>query len=337
LPPVIPDVYRDDPAGAPYPQFLPPPVNTPLARDGRFTFDALNVYANAAVDVDIPSAPPVGSAASIRFYADHQRVSPGSFASLDWPLLVGEASVSVEGRVTAFAPAFLPLFEQLRSAPAAGYAVPRTGGPSRNGAAHVAGMNYDRAGVAAICTGCHAGHTLMPVPTDVDAPWSNLAPGARVTASSTRAGANTDGVVDRKVFLGPIRRYWTSAAGQTLQQWVELEFPVPVVVRAVRLYAPRPGDEANASLTVTATRVTVRDGNGSELDARTTGSVLMFGTTVAFGDVTARRVRVEILGGTGTFDGQAVVGLAEVEVIAKGAGLRQAPDDALFRDGFDMP
>jgi hypothetical protein len=336
LPPILPDVYRDRPMQAPYPAFLPPAGATPLTRDGVFTFDALNVYANAAVDVDMPSAPPVGSAASIRFYADHQRTSPGSFASLDWPLLVGETPVSVEGRVTALAPAFLPLFEQLRSAPGARYAVPRTGAPGRSGAAHVAGMNYDRAGVVAVCTGCHAGHTLMPVPTEANAPWSNLAPGATVTASSTRAGARTDGLVDRQVFLGPIRRYWTSAAGQTLGQWVELEFPVPVVVRTVRLYAPRPGDEANASLAVTATRVSVRDAAGNELDARTTGGVLMFGTAVAFNDVTARRVRVEILGGTGTFDGQAVVGLAEVEVIAKGAGIRDTPEDAIFDDAFDV-
>lgn len=334
-PPLAPDIYRDQPAQAPYPQFLPPAGATPLSRDGTFAFDARNVYANAAVDVDIPSAPAVGSAASIRFYADHQRTSPGSFDTLDWPLLIGEAPVSPEGRATAQAPAFLPLFEQLRGAPGARYTVPRTGAPGRNGAAHVGGMNYDRAGVVAACTGCHAGHTLMPVPDDTQAPWSNLAPGATVTASSARAGARTDGLVDRKVFLGAIRRYWTSAAGQTTGQWVELYFPVPVVVRKVRLYAPRPGDEANASLTVTATRVSLRDDAGVELDARTTGGITMFGTDVGFLDVTARRVRVEILGGTGTFDGQAVVGLAEVEAISKGAGIRNEPDDAIFRDALD--
>ena len=335
LPPVLPDIYRDQPAQAPYPQFLPPAGATPIARDGGFLFDALNVYANAAVDIDIPSAPMVGSAASIRFYADHQRTAPGSFATLDWPLLIGEAPISPEGRVRSPAPAFLPLFEQLRSAPGARYAVPRTGAPQRSGAAHVGGMNYDRAGVVAACTGCHAGHTLMPVPDETNAPWSNLAPGASVGASSTRPGARGDGLIDRKVFLGPIRRYWTSAPGQTTGQWIELYFPVPVVVRTVRLYAPRPGDEANSTLQVTATRVTVRDDAGNVLDTRTTGGVLMFGTDATFMDVTARRVRVEILGGTGTFDGQAVVGLAEVEVIAKGAGIRNEPEDGVFWDGFE--
>jgi hypothetical protein len=331
---VLPDVYRDQPISAPYPQFLPPPAGT-APRDGTFVFDARNVYANAAVDVDIPSAPAVGSAASIRFYADHQRTAPGTFASLDWPLLLGEQAISAAGRVSANAPAFLPLFEQMRTAASAGYTVPRTGWPRGDGRAHVAGMNHDRAGVAAQCSGCHAGHTLIPVPSEADAPWSNLAPGAALHASSTRPGGRRDGLVDRKVFLGPIRAYWTSTPGQVNGQWVELEFPVPVAVRRVRLYNPRPGDEANSSLQVTSTRVTLRDANGSVLDTRTTGSLLLFGTDVGFADVTARRVRVEILGVTGTFDGAAAAGLAEIEVIAKGLAVNALPDDRVFRDEFE--
>jgi hypothetical protein len=335
LPPVLPDIYRDTPQLAPYPHFLPPPHGT-APRDGSFVFDARNVYANAAVDVDIPSAPAVGSAASIRFYADHQRTAPGTFPSLDWPVFLGEQAVSAAGRVSANAPAFLPLFEQLRSAASAGYEVPRTGWPRGDGRAHVAGMNHDRAGVAALCSGCHAGHTLIPVPSETDAPWSNLAPGARLHASTTRPGANRDGLVDRKVFLGAIRAYWTSAPGQVSGQWVELEFPVSVAVRRVRLYNPRPGDEANSSLQVTSTRVTLRDASGGVLDTRTTGGLLLFGTDVGFADVAARRVRVEILGVTGTFDGAAAAGLAEVEVIAKGLAIDTAAEDRLFRDAFEQ-
>ncbi|TDR41596.1 hypothetical protein DFR29_11079 [Tahibacter aquaticus] len=335
VPPVIPDIYRDAPASAPYPQFLPPPAGT-APRDGTFVFDARNVYANAAVDVDIPSAPAVGSAASIRFYADHQRQAPGTFPSLDWPLFLGEQAISAAGKVSANAPAFLPLFEQLRSSAAAGYAVPRTGWPRGNSVAHVAGMNHDRAGVVAQCTGCHAGHTLIPVPSESNAPWSNLAPGAQVTVSSARAGAGGDGLIDRKVFLGPVRAYWTSAPGQVSGQWAELEFPVPVIVRRVRLYNPRPGDEADSSVQVTSTRVTLRDGAGNVVDTRTSGSVLLFGTDVNFVDVGARRVRVEITGVTGTFDGSAAAGLAEIEVIAKGDGIRMTPQDRLFRDNFQL-
>jgi hypothetical protein len=70
------------------------------------------------------------------------------------------------------------------------------------------------------------------------------------------------------------------------------------------------------------------------LATRSTGSVLSFGTSVNFGDITARRVRVEILGGTGTFDGAAAVGLAEIEVIGKGLAISAIAEDRLFRDDF---
>jgi hypothetical protein len=45
-------------------------------------------------------------------------------------------------------------------------------------------------------------------------------------------------------------------------------------------------------------------------------------------------VRVEILGGTGTFDGAAAVGLAEIEVIGKGLAISAIAEDRLFRDDF---
>jgi hypothetical protein len=46
---------------------------------------------------------------------------------------------------------------------------------------------------------------------------------------------------------------------------------------------------------------------------------------------------VEILGVTGTFDGAAAAGLAEVEVIAKGLAIDMAAEDRLFRDAFERP
>jgi hypothetical protein len=47
--------------------------------------------------MDIVSAPAVGSAATIRFFLDHQRTSPGSFPNLDWPILLGEAPLAADG------------------------------------------------------------------------------------------------------------------------------------------------------------------------------------------------------------------------------------------------
>jgi hypothetical protein len=189
------------------------------------------------------------------------------------------------------------------------------------GAAHVAGMNFGVEGEVQRCVGCHAGHSMIPVPeNDEAAKWSNLAPGAAVRVSSTRSENENTGVIDRRVLNDNIRRYWTSAPGQTTNQWVELVFPVPVTVRTVRLYNPRQGDEANSSLVVH--QATVRlysDAAGSvEVGSATTGQLSVSGTDVPFNDVRARVVRVELNSVSGTFFGDRVAGLAEIEVIARG-------------------
>lgn len=319
-PPVLPDMFRDDPS-TPAAPALPPGASGPYDGAGTFVFDALNVYANAPVDVDIVSAIPVGSAGTIRFFLDHQRTSPGSFPALDWPILLGEKAVSPDGAVQdPKAPAYLSLFEQIRT-PMPGYSVPLTGGPHPDGAAHVAGMNFGVPGAVARCVGCHAGHTMIEVPVnDADAKFSNLAPGAAVSVSSTRDADQDENVVDRRVMKGEIWRTWTSAQDQVNGQWVTLTFPVPVTVRTVRLYSPRQGDEANSTLEVKGATVRLFSdaGGQSEVASEITGAVDVQGTDVAMGDVKARVVRVELDEVSGTFYGMQVAGLAEIEVIARG-------------------
>lgn len=310
LPPVIPDAITQTPSP------LPPPANGPYDQDGTFIFNALNVYGNGPVDMDIVHAPAVGSAATIRFFIDHQRQSPGSFPNLDWPILLAELPISPAGAVVnPSAPANVPLFEQIRSA---SNVVPLTGNA---GAAHVAGMNYGRPGENARCIGCHAGHSMIPLPAnDADAQWSNLAPGAEVVVSSSRNSLYNRGVNDRRVMKGEIWRYWTSAPDQQTNQWVKLIFPVPVTVRAVRLYNPRQGDEANSTLQVQSTTVRLfSDAAGAnQVAAQSTGPLAVTGTTVHFPDVRARVVQVDITGMTGTFYGMRVASIAEIEVIARG-------------------
>lgn len=315
VPPVLPDALGPESN----PALLPPDGDGPFDAEGSFLFDARNVYANGPVDMDIVSAPPVGSATTIRFFVDHQRTSPGSFPNLDWPILLGAAPLPADGAIQALAPAHLPLFEQLRG-PAG---VPLTRGPNGvSGAAHVAGMNYGRPGTVASCVGCHAGHTLIPLPPTPEAAlWSNLAPGAAVSVSSTRDAARNGGLTDRRVLAGEIWRYWSSSDAQPQSgQWVRLTFPVPVAVRAVRLYNPRFGDEANASIQVD--QATVRlyaDAAGSQLVASAPAAALaVAGTTVPFADVPARVVEVVLDDVSGTFYGMDVAALAEIEVVAKG-------------------
>jgi hypothetical protein len=316
-PPILADAV-------PPPAVQLPPTSNPatFTQNGTFLFNALNVFFNAPVDVDIVSAPAIGSVASIRFFMDQQRISTGSFPGCDWPILLGEKTITASGAVSETAPAYVPLFEQLRSAVGGGV-VPLTAGPTGNdGAAHVTGMNYGPTGAVAKCVGCHAGHTMIPIPADPQ--WTNLAPGAQVTVSSSRDPKYNRGLIDRRVMKGEIWRYWGSDPGQSRNgQWVRLEFAVPIKVRTVRLYNARFGDEANSTLQVTNATVALCGdiACASVIATKTVASNLsVSGTNVSFADVpNVRAVRVTLNNTTGKFYGMSITSLAEIEVIASGA------------------
>ncbi|MDC6167443.1 TolB family protein [Paucibacter sp. XJ19-41] len=312
LPPVLP-------AAAATAAALPPPAQGPFDGDGSFVFRALNVFFNAPVDTEIVSAPAVGSASTLRFFIDQQRQSTGSFPHLDWPVLIDEAPVSPAGRVPdRRSPANVPLFEQLRGP---GGKVPLTGGPLPNGAAHVTGMNFGAPRSVASCVGCHTGHTQIPVPSSLEAiEYSNLAPGAMLSASSSHDVSRLGGLVDRMVQMGEIWRYWISANGQADEQWVRLSFLVPISVKEVRLYNPRPGDQAGSTLQVQRATVELcADSACQQVVAHNTvGRLAVDGTPVPFAKQRARAVRIRLHETGGTFYGMRVAGLAEVEVIAKG-------------------
>jgi hypothetical protein len=297
---------------------LPPLENGPYDVDGTFVFEDLNVYFNDRVDGIAMNAPAAGSAATIRFFLDSQRTSKGSFPTLDWPILLGERAISPDGAVIEpNAPANLPLFEQIRSGQ---NTVPLTTG-SLGGAAHVAGMNFGRPGQVARCVGCHAGHTTIPVPANPqDALWTNLAPGAQVLVSSTRASAKNRGLVDRRVLNGSILDYWSSEQGQSKYQWVKLTFLKPVTVRTVRLYNPRFGEEAQSSVRVLGATVRLYSDDRSfypSVVKSTAGALSVSGTDVVFDDLVAQVVYVSIDEVTGAFNGSPAASLAEVEVIGR--------------------
>jgi hypothetical protein len=318
LPPILPDAVTHVASA------LPPRAQGPYDIDGTFLFDSLNVFFNAPVDVPIINAPGVGSASLMAFFLDHQRLNPGSFERLDWPILLGTAPVAADGSVAPTPlPANLPLFEQLRSAQ---MRVPFTGRGSRGatpGAAHVAGMNYGRTGTRARCVGCHAGHTMIPVPpTDEEARWTNLAPGAAIVQSSVDpALEDTDGLVDRRVRTGRPEWFWRSHPSQSPDgQWVGLRFPLPVRVRTVRLYNPPQSDTLTTRVQSARVRLFADDGGQQEQASFTTGPISDDGTDVPFSDVVARMVGIEFLSVTGRTRYMNVASLAEVEVIARGEG-----------------
>ncbi|HXF86303.1 MAG TPA: S-layer homology domain-containing protein [Anaerolineales bacterium] len=327
LPPIIPDrVTRIASA-------LPPTAQGPYDIDGTFTFNALNVYFNAPVDAKIINAPPVGSAKTIRFFIDHQRdQQTGSFETLDWPILLKEVPVNPDGSVSTSAPANVPLFEQLRTSQSAGYKIPLTGPGltpgETGGAAHVAGMNFGRTGEVATCVGCHAGHTMIPVPANpADAQWTNLAPGATVTVSSTSNGS-PNGINDRRLRMDlpyeNSQKFWISNSGNLTAQWVKLTFPVPVTVRIVRLYNI-PSTDSSIRILNTTVKLYSDEAGTVQVASKTSGALSENGTDVVFNNVLARAVRIEFTSANGS-----TAALGEVEVIARGEG--HVGDNTTFAD-----
>ena len=300
---------------------LPPLENGPYDVGGTFTFNALNVYFNAPVDTEIISAMPAGSAGSIRFFIDHQRWQQnGSHESLDWPILMKEIPVERDGSITTSSPADVPLFEQIRSA-RPGYTVPLTGRTTQpielGGAAHVAGMNFGRPGETVTCVGCHAGHSMIPVPSPEQAQWTNLAPGATVRVSSLNASlSNSNGLIDRRVKMSfppnKLWKYWMSKSGLApTSQWVQLTFPVPVTVRTVRLWNI-PAADSSIKVMDAKVRLFIDREASYEVASNTSGALSENGTNVSFDDVYARTILIEFPSVSGS-----VAGLGEVEVIAR--------------------
>lgn len=301
VPPIIPDSVSLVAA------LLPPLETPPYDIDGTYQFAALNVYGNAPVDWNIPSAIPVGSAARIKFFLDHQRKSYGSFSDLDFPILIKEEPISAGGRVIVDSPANVQLFEQIRGnvpgMPIPFFGPPYPGSNPANyyvlpGAAHVAGQNFGRPGQVQRCIGCHAGHSMIPVPaTDAEAEWSNLAPGATGVANA---------LIDRRS---------SSSSSFTA---ATLTFPVSVKVRRVMLWG--------ASSTQAAVRL-YSDAGATTQVAQASGSAAAGGGSIAFTDVVARSVRVTLTAGTS---------LQEIEVIATGnLGSTPPPPPAACADSLD--
>lgn len=230
IPPIIPDQILQ------MAEFLPPTGMQDLWKEGSFVFDCRNIFFNSPVDDGILAAPGIGKLSTVRFFAgpmlDKQY---GSVEALDYPLLYNELPSDEFGRVLEpNSPANVPLFEQARSDLLLGYSVPRTGGGIMDGAAHVTGFNYGRPGQLVTCVGCHAGHSLIPVPEDPEKLlFTNLAPGAKITASNAM---NAPGyVIDKKNYTAS-KHWFTSEGIDPKGQWLKLKWAQQFYAKSIVLH-----------------------------------------------------------------------------------------------------
>lgn len=291
----------------------------PYHVDGIFTFHVLNVYANGPVDAPIVSGINIGQAAEIRFFVDHQtELLPAVEPSVNWPVEIGVLPFTAAGEAKdEQAPANTPLFEQVRAPDGT---VPKLGGPSTKGVAHVAGFNYGRPGSTSRCVGCHAGHTMIEVPqSDADAQFSNVAPGGTMTTSSSEKPEFDTSMINRKVNTDELGRAWYSDRGLAAGEWAQLSFPVPIDVRTVRPWAPLPFDSSDLTVDMVTVTLYADEAATEEITHKTLGPISRSGTDVPFDDVPCRAVRVTIDQVTGRHNGFEAAGLVELEVIARGS------------------
>ena len=117
-------------------------------------------------------------------------------------------------------------------------------------------------------------------------------------------------LIDRRASTEASFEHWRSTSGSPTTQWVQLTFPVPILVRNVRLYG---ATDTGNSVGATAVRLYSDAGATLLVAQTTTGSVADNGTSALFSDQQARSIRVAFTQVSGT---QAA--LREVEVIAAG-------------------
>ncbi|MBK9629523.1 MAG: hypothetical protein IPO62_00405 [Saprospiraceae bacterium] len=230
LPPIISDQIKDQAS------LLPPKDINDLRKDGSFEFDCRNIFYNSRVDDGIIAAPAIGGLSSVRFFASPlTKEQFGSLEMLNFPMLYNEIAVDDFGRVLEVgAPANVALFEQGRTSQSLGYKISRTGGGIMDGAAHVTGFNFGKPGQKVSCVGCHAGHSLIPVPEDPeDLFFHNIAPGAIINTSSSM---NAPGYLIDKKNKHATHHWFTPESVSPQGQWINLKWLAPVYTKSVVLH-----------------------------------------------------------------------------------------------------
>jgi hypothetical protein len=288
-------------------------------REDTFRFDCLNVYATGPVDSPFPDAPRIGAGVRIRFFATLARPEA---ATGDTAVLVRTSTIEPSGAVHEHdIPGDLPLFEQLVDDSGRVLRSPR-------GPAHVPGANFSRAGAGTKCIGCHVGHSALPAPrNNLEAKWFNAAPSARVEVASVAAGGRGGEALVDRVARGPVGRTgWiagpgslpaTAAEGANRPPAARLQWPVPIEVRGVVLYAPSPDRKVGTDLTIRSILIRFeRDGRevGRQLIART---LRPEGTRFAVPPVTIDAITVHPAAVRGRVEGRDAFALAEIEVEAR--------------------
>lgn len=295
-------------------------VDEAMRRGGTFRFKLENLFANAPVGNRIATAPPAGRDYTIEFYMNPQR--EGTLRP-EPPVLIGSRPIGPDGKVEMELPAGVPLLEILRR-PDGKVAVGRDGQ-----AFHVGGMNFGVAGREAKCVGCHAGHSQMEIPEDPS--WTNLAPGASVSATSTLSSVQLGltsffqpaVLVDR--LTDSLASEWASSNGEAgfpQSATVHLRWIQPIEARQITVHGISPGTGLLGARTLSLASFRLATSLRGEPveDRRINATILPGGTRVEWNaslPFDELFVTLEGAAATGMYEGRTSLALAEIEVISR--------------------
>lgn len=300
---------------APISDDLPPTIDPgTYYKNGSFRFDCLNMFTNADVDVPVRDAPPITKFATINFFLNFQRRDS---LGLDTAILMQSIPVDYTGGAHFdIAPADVSMFEQVVDS--ARNVIHGT----ENQIAHVTGLNYGKPGTGTKCVGCHAGHTIIPVPTTGSSgEFFNTSTSATVTQSSFRYVNDSlqfpgKKVIDRKARNDTMTVNWIATGASN--EYVDLHWLVPIDVQFIDIFNIKPNPSNNTNIQVTDCEVILYFQGMQVVDIPSTGIISVNGTRVLIPNLPKTdEVKVIVKSFTGQITGQSVAGLAEVETFAR--------------------
>jgi hypothetical protein len=189
---------------------------------------------------------------------------------------------------------------------------------SKGNTAHVTGMNFGINGSGTKCVGCHSGHSLIPVPvSNSEAEFTNLSTSASVTQSSylqnNYAGKN---VVDRKARNTNLSVNWIASGSNN--EYVELQWTMPIDVREIKLYNIFPNPAAGTNILVNDCEIFLYKDTVTVGHIPSTGILSINGKSVLINPIISiDRMKVIVKSFTGTIQSLSLAGLAEIETIAR--------------------
>ncbi|RPI18965.1 MAG: T9SS C-terminal target domain-containing protein [Ignavibacteriae bacterium] len=293
-----------------------PPTSDPGSyfKNGGFRFDCVNIFTNGEVDEPMTDAPPITKNARMDFFLNFQRKDS---LGLDTAIKFQSMPVEYAGGVHMdFAPADVAMFEQVIDSSG------RVLIGSKNQIAHVTGMNFGRPGTGTKCVGCHAGHTTIPVPPTIsEGQLFNVSTSANVTQSSYKFVNDSvqfpgKRVVDRKARNDSLRVNWI--ANGTTNEFVELQWDLPVDVRSLKLYNVKPNPQTNTNIQVNDCEIYLFYQNVVVSHISSTGFLSVNGTSFQFSGLPKiDKAKIIIKSFSGLVNGENRAALAEVETDAR--------------------